>query len=85
MEGRWTWQANVSRPGGDGVQLPCIQGRVEAAVREELHCNREQGNRQGPFTVAIVSRLAPAVGHILIEEDIVCVLHVSLKGWCNKV
>ena len=57
----------------------------KAAVREELHCDKEQGNHQDPFTVAIASRSVAVVGHVQIEEDIICVPYVSSNRWCNQV
>ena len=54
----------------------------EAAVGKELHCTREAGNCQVPFTVALV-RSTVVVGHV--PKKILCVIHVSLTGWYNPV
>ena len=43
----------------------------EAAVGEELRCEREPGNRQDPFTVAVV-RSAVTVGHVPKKISSVC-------------
>ena len=48
----------------DGAWLSCAYKDVwEAAVGDELHCEREPENRQDSFVVAVV-RSAVTVGHI---------------------
>ena len=54
---------------------------LEAAVGEELRCEKEPRNRQNPFALTVVR--SGVWSHS--EEDIIYVFYVSLKEWCNQV
>ena len=61
----------------------CVRGNQlykdiwEASVREELLCQRENGNHADPFAVAIV-KSGVTVGHIPWKISSVCSLFTSL-------
>ena len=81
----WIWQASKRFSVEAMVCSYHVNKDVwEAAVREELHCEREHfENSQDPFTIA-VARSAATISHVLKKILSVCFIS-SLRGWCNQV